>query len=130
MMERLKGKDSRHDEHFIKYFFFIRSDWSVESEAFCQEHSQYKHPFTSSLSFPSDHQEILTWRKETSKVILNVGGEKHEVMWRLLERQPRSRLGLLALATTTDQARYIRLRRWDSNSSGYCRLCYSEKLYF
>jgi len=36
-------------------------------------------------------------------VILNVGGVKHEVMWRMLEKQPRSRLGLLAMATTQTQ---------------------------
>lgn len=37
------------------------------------------------------------------KVILNVGGEKHEVMWRMLEKQPGSRLGLLAQATQPSQ---------------------------
>ena len=36
-------------------------------------------------------------------VRLNVGGERHGVVWRLLEGQPRSRLGLLASATTADQ---------------------------
>ena len=35
--------------------------------------------------------------------VLNVGGERHEVGWSLLEGQPRSRLGRLALATTADQ---------------------------
>ena len=52
---------------------------------------------------PLSHQ-ILQARRDKAKVVLNVGGEKHEVMWRLLERQQRSRLGLLALATTSDQA--------------------------
>ena len=50
-----------------------------------------------------DCEEIRRWRREKTVVKLNVGGERHEVGWRLLEGQPRSRLGLLALATTADQ---------------------------
>ena len=46
---------------------------------------------------------VLQARKMNKKVILNVGGVKHEVMWRMLEKQPRSRLGLLAMATTQTQ---------------------------
>eukprot|EP00090_Calanus_glacialis_P031394 TRINITY_DN5178_c0_g1_i1.p1 TRINITY_DN5178_c0_g1~~TRINITY_DN5178_c0_g1_i1.p1 ORF type:complete len:553 (-),score=146.49 TRINITY_DN5178_c0_g1_i1:174-1682(-) len=46
---------------------------------------------------------VIQARKMNQKVILNVGGVKHEVMWRMLEKQPRSRLGLLALATTQTQ---------------------------
>ena len=38
--------------------------------------------------------------------VLNVGGARHEVSWSLLEGQPRSRLGLLALATTADQVEF------------------------
>ena len=81
---------------------------------FCQKHKQYFSTFPS-ISAQDVHQdyqlgdqtpdsrEILVARREKTKVVLNVGGEKHEVMWRLLERQPRSRLGLLALSTTADQ---------------------------
>ena len=54
-----------------------------------------------------DCEEIRRWRKEKTVVQLNVGGERHEVRWRLLEGQPRSRLGLLALATTADQVGFI-----------------------
>ena len=46
---------------------------------------------------------VIQARKMNQKVILNVGGVKHEVMWRMLEKQPRSRLGLLAMATTKTQ---------------------------
>ena len=37
------------------------------------------------------------------KVILNVGGVRHEVMWKMLERKPRSRLGKLCLAFTHEK---------------------------
>ena len=46
---------------------------------------------------------VIQARKMNKKAILNVGGVKHEVMWRMLEKQPRSRLGLLAMATTQTQ---------------------------
>lgn len=42
-------------------------------------------------------------RRDRGTVILNIGGEKHEVMWRMLEKHPRSRLGLLALSNSSDQ---------------------------
>ena len=47
--------------------------------------------------------DIVKSRREKQKVVLNIGGEKFEVMWKVLEKQPRSRLGLLALSTTSDQ---------------------------
>ena len=48
-------------------------------------------------------------RRTREKVILNIGGEKHEVMWRMLEKHPRSRLGLLALSNSSDQVNRKRL---------------------
>ena len=34
------------------------------------------------------------------KITLNVGGARHEVMWRLLEKRPLTRLGRIARAST------------------------------
>ena len=39
-------------------------------------------------------------RQLNKRVTLNVGGMRHEVLWRMLEQLPDSRLGLLARATT------------------------------
>jgi len=39
-------------------------------------------------------------RQLNKRVVLNVGGIRHEVMWRMLEQVPDSRLGLLAQART------------------------------
>ena len=41
-----------------------------------------------SLTVPSPHL-IRRCRKLRPKVTLNIGGSKHEVMWRLLEAKPR-----------------------------------------
>ena len=41
-----------------------------------------------SLTVPSPHL-IRRCRKLRPKVTLNIGGSKHEVMWRLLETKPR-----------------------------------------
>ena len=38
---------------------------------------------------------IAAHRRDWPKVIINVGGVKHEVMWRLLELRPLTRLGML-----------------------------------
>ena len=42
-------------------------------------------------------------RQLNKRVTLNVGGVRHEVLWRMLEQLPDSRLGLLARATTHQQ---------------------------
>jgi len=38
----------------------------------------------------------------TSRVVVNVGGERHEFAWATLERVPKARLGRLARCSTVD----------------------------
>ena len=40
-------------------------------------------------------EAIEAHRLKYPKVIINVGGVRHEVMWRLLELRPLTRLGML-----------------------------------
>ena len=47
-----------------------------------------------------DPLTISRHRADHPKVSINVGGLKHEVMWRLLEKRPLTRLGMLAKAKT------------------------------
>jgi len=56
---------------------------------------------------PSDIQEpepttltIFQHRRSHPKIVINVGGIKHEVMWTMLEKRPLTRLGMLAKAKT------------------------------
>ena len=44
---------------------------------------------------PHDPQVIRRSRQERRLVTLNVGGERHEVAWRMLERVPQSRQGAM-----------------------------------
>ncbi|CAH8646352.1 unnamed protein product [Heterobilharzia americana] len=46
---------------------------------------------------------FLRARKHNSRVMLNVGGERHEVMWKTLRRLPLSRLGRLSLSNSPDE---------------------------
>lgn len=46
---------------------------------------------------------IAKSRQLNKRVTLNVGGVRHEVMWKMLETIPRSRLGRLAMQATTHE---------------------------
>ena len=49
---------------------------------------------------PPDPAAIASHKKQYPKIVINVGGVKHEVMWKMLEKRPLTRLGLLAKART------------------------------
>ncbi|XP_077991571.1 potassium voltage-gated channel subfamily B member 1-like [Glandiceps talaboti] len=59
--------------------------------------SRYTHSMT---SLAPDVCTIMKAKGINKRVIVNVGGMKHEVMWKTLERLPRSRLGRLKECNT------------------------------
>ena len=57
---------------------------------------------SNAISDKPDPIHIIKSKLMNKKVILNVGGERHEVLWKTLEHMPQSRLGVLAAANTDE----------------------------
>lgn len=56
--------------------------------------------YPSSNGSPPDPYTISRCKESCNRVIINVGGVKHEVLWRTLDRMPHTRLGKLQACTT------------------------------
>lgn len=58
-------------------------------------------PISHSMShLPTDPRVIARSRSSNKRVLLNVGGQSHEILWATLGRLPHSRLGRLRQAIT------------------------------
>ena len=93
----LKNGTGRHD--------YAGGEDHNELDTFCLREPDSPHSGTPLL--PETHAPdpfiIQKSRQLNRRVTLNVGGMRHEVMWKMLEQVPRSRLGKLVQATTHQQ---------------------------
>ena len=87
--DNLDGDNQEQLEH-PGWLFSPRSA-SPQSEAGYQDQEQVE---------PPDPAAIARHKRQNPKVVINLGGVRHEVMWRMLEKRPLTRLGMLAKART------------------------------
>ena len=57
---------------------------------------------TNTISDKPEPIHIIKSKMMNKRVIINVGGERHEVLWKTLEQMPQTRLGKLASATSDE----------------------------
>lgn len=86
--EQYDGQDSRDND-----FQSLPADWQYSPQSLSPDLEEDQEP---------DPATIARHRAAQPKVIINVGGVKHEVMWKMLEKKPLTRLGMLAKAKTHD----------------------------
>ncbi len=111
--------DERSDQENISLYSSFGETLQITRIQYCENHAwmnnvtsnrdggyrRIEHTSPSGLLKERDQKQspLFKSRRDRGTVILNIGGEKHEVMWRMLEKHPRSRLGLLALSNSSDQ---------------------------